>query len=114
MVRIQTAALFVLLAAPGRAADIVVAPGQSIQAAMDQAAAGDRVLVQPAVYNEAIDFKGKAIQVIGLGGPLSTILDATGLNSAVVKFHNGEGRGSVLKGFTVTGGFLLPSRGRGE
>ena len=40
-------------ASPAAARDIQVQPGQSIQAAVDQAAPGDRILVFPATYHEA-------------------------------------------------------------
>lgn len=98
------AAMALVVSSSASGADLFVTPGQSIQAAIDHAIDGDRVLVQPGVYNEAIDFRGKAIEVIGLGGPLGTTLDATGLNTSVVKFQNGEGPASLLQGFTVTGG----------
>ena len=53
----------------------------------DQAVDGDRVLVQPAVYHESIDFKGKAIEVIGLAGPLATTIDA-GFSASAVRTAN--------------------------
>jgi hypothetical protein len=43
----------VFCAAPAAARDIQVQPGQSIQAAVDQAAPGDHILVVPATYHEA-------------------------------------------------------------
>ena len=43
----------VILAIPGTAAEIKVEPGQSIQAAVDQAKPGDRVTVLPGIYHEA-------------------------------------------------------------
>lgn len=58
------------------AADLVVQPGQSIQAAIQSAANGDRILIQPGTYFEhSIDFKGKALELIGVGGAAATILD---------------------------------------
>ncbi len=98
---------WVLLSTAGgsaEAADVIVNSGQSIQAAIQAAAPGDRILVQPGTFLEAIDFLGKAIEVIGVGGPTSTILDATGSNASVVRFGSGETPLSVLRGFTVTGG----------
>lgn len=86
------------------AEDRFVSPGESIQAAIDAASAGDRVLVEAGTYPEAIDFLGKAISVIGVCGALSTTIDATGLGGPVVSFENGEGPDSVLVGFTITGG----------
>jgi hypothetical protein len=88
------------------AADIAVPPGGSIQAAMDAAVDGDRVLVAPGVYLQTIDFKGKAIAVIGTGGPAVTILKAPAQFLHVVSFHAAEGEDSVLQGFTVRDGFF--------
>ncbi len=95
-----------LLAAPAFAADFLLNPGQSIQAAINAAAvSGDRILLQPGTYTEAIDFKGKAIELIGLAGAQATVIDATGLFEPVVSMHAGEGPGSKLRGVTLTGGF---------
>lgn len=48
---------------------INVNPGQSIQAAINAAAAGDQIEVSPGTYTEAIDFLGKAIRLYSSGGP---------------------------------------------
>lgn len=113
-VRIRLIAVFFALWMPAtHAADWVVQPGQSIQAAIQLAQAGDRVLVKPGTYHETIDFLGKAIEVIGEGGPRTTILDGTGLNSTVVKFVNFETDRSVLRGFQITGGSGSPIGGVG-
>ncbi|MCB9915630.1 MAG: right-handed parallel beta-helix repeat-containing protein [Planctomycetes bacterium] len=85
------------------ATDWIVAPPASLQAAVDGAADGDRVLVQPGTYVQTLDFHGKAVQVIGVGGPAVTVLDANG-GGAAVSFLTGEGPTSRLAGFTVTGG----------
>jgi len=42
-----------ILSVPLLSADFTVTPGQSIQAAVDGAVAGDRILVQPGTYHEA-------------------------------------------------------------
>ncbi len=80
-------------------------PGQyaAIQDAIDDAEDGDVVCVSPGTYVEAIDFLGKAIEVIGLDGPASTVIDADGGDS-VASFSTNEETDSVLEGFTLTGG----------
>ena len=50
-------------------------PYCQIQSGIQAASKGDTVLVMPGIYNEAIDFLGKAITVRGQGGPRTTILD---------------------------------------
>jgi hypothetical protein len=98
----------VLLAAPARpaaAASVLNVPGgfPTIQAAVDAAAAGDTVVVAPGLYQENIDFKGKAITVESSQGPGSTTIDGGNLDR-VVNFHSGETRTSVLQGFTIQHG----------
>jgi hypothetical protein len=75
----------------------------TIQGAIDVASAGDVVVVAPGTYHEHIDFKGKAIEVRSSGGPSSTTIDGD-TTSHVVRFHSGEGRTSILRGFTITHG----------
>jgi len=58
------------------------------------------------IYFEAIDFKGKAIQVVSSGGPTVTTINADGIGP-VVTLWSGEGPTSVLSGFTITGGLAL-------
>ena len=93
-------------------ADILDVPQEfpTIQTAIVASKPGDLVIVAPGVYNEQIDFLGKAISVIGSGSATATVIDASGLVGwndapfyAVVRFINGEGPGSVLQGFTITG-----------
>jgi len=86
-----------------------VGPGKTystIQSAIIAAGTGDTVLVYDDTYIERIDFLGKAITVRSVNGAASTIIDATGLSvgGSVVSFVTGEGAGSVLDGFTITGG----------
>ncbi|MCP3861271.1 MAG: hypothetical protein GY704_16585, partial [Phycisphaeraceae bacterium] len=82
----------------------------TIQAAIDAAVDGDVVLVEPGTYAENIDFLGKQITVASRywdTGDLSyrgtTVIDGTA-SGTVVTFENGEDEGSVLTGFTLTGG----------
>jgi Right handed beta helix region/Bacterial Ig domain/Domain of unknown function (DUF5123) len=75
----------------------------TIQAAINVANDGDRVLVAPGTYFEHIDFSGKSITVTSESGPQLTIIDA-GNTDPVVRFTSGEGRDSVLNGFTLQNG----------
>lgn len=76
----------------------------SIQAAIDAAASsGDEIEVAPGTYYEAINFKGKAIWLYSADGRDATTIDATGI-ATVVTCTSGEGSGTILEGFTVTGG----------
>lgn len=100
-------ALVIVLAAshvaPASGADHHVFAGQSIQAAIVGAANGDRVLVHPGTYLEALDLFGKTIDVIGTDGAALTVIDASGLGGAVVELGGG-GSGPRLEGLTLTGG----------
>lgn len=75
----------------------------TIQQAIGLAVSGDTVRVSPGLYVENIDFLGKAITVESVGGATVTTIDGGGLNPTVV-FHAQEESGSVLRGFSVTGG----------
>jgi len=76
----------------------------TIMDAVEYADGGALVLVAPGTYNEAIDFLGKEITIVGIQGPEMTILDGTGLGTSIVRFASGEGYGSWLSGFTITNG----------
>ncbi|MHC4743899.1 MAG: right-handed parallel beta-helix repeat-containing protein, partial [Planctomycetota bacterium] len=76
----------------------------SIQDAIDAAVSGThQIEVRPGTYNEAIDFKGKAIRLYSTDGPDVTTIDGTG-HYHVVQCVTGEGPSTVLEGFTITGG----------
>jgi PKD repeat protein len=83
-------------------------PYATIQEAINNAADGDTVLVEPCVYGEHISFLGKAITAAGTD-PLdpsvvaATVIDGGG-GGSVVTFAHGEGAASVLSGFTVRNG----------
>ena len=74
----------------------------TIQDAINSAVNGDHVLVAPGIYNENINFFGKAIAVASEQGPKITIIN--GISGSVVTFDSGEGASSRLKGFTVQNG----------
>jgi Big-like domain-containing protein/parallel beta helix pectate lyase-like protein len=75
----------------------------TIQAAINVATFGDTVLVAPGTYRENINFGGKAITVTSESGPQGTVIDGRGADSVVI-FTSGEGRDSVLNGFTLQNG----------
>lgn len=109
-----------LLGAPatrGAGARIIHVPGDypTIQQAIDAAVDGDTVLVAPGTYTENINFKGKAITVKSEASRKVTIIDG-GQKDSVVTFASGEGRNSVLDGFTIRNGrsgFDTPGFGNG-
>lgn len=80
----------------------------SIQAAMDAAASGDRVIVARGEYRENIRFDGKNL-VVQSASPsesavvANTIIDG-GAEGPVVTFRGTETRQCVLIGFTLTNG----------
>ncbi|HSF41215.1 MAG TPA: right-handed parallel beta-helix repeat-containing protein [Thermoanaerobaculia bacterium] len=97
-------AVWTVLALPAGAATINVPGDQpTIQAAINAAVAGDVVVVAPGTYQENVNFGGKAITVKSAAGPAVTIVDGQQLGS-VVTFATGEGRSSVLRGFTLKNG----------
>ncbi|WP_169746997.1 Ig-like domain repeat protein [Edaphobacter aggregans] len=96
-------------------------PGDAttIQGGIDLAKNGETVFVAPGVYNENINFKGKAITVTSgassFASASATIINAAG-DGPVVAFETGEASSSVLNGFTIQGGHINPddcSRGGG-
>ncbi len=88
----------------------VPAEQPTIQAAIFSAVSGDTVVVAPGTYVERINFMGKAITVRSEQGPDGTIIDGGGAGP-VVTFQSGETRASVLRGFTVRGGYIAHSGG---
>lgn len=71
----------------------------SIQRAIDAAATGDTVLVEPGTYRENLDFKGKAITVTSAGGADVTIVDGGAAGSVAIITGGG-----TLRGFTLRNG----------
>ena len=97
-------ATLLLSSAPARAGEIWVPDDHAkIQQAILASSNGDVIRVRPGTYMERIDFLGKAITLESEQGPELTTIHA-GFNGGVVSFLSGEGRDSVLRGFTLTGG----------
>jgi predicted outer membrane repeat protein len=83
----------------------VYVPGNyaTIQGAIDAAVSGDQIEVAPGTYYEAINFNGKAVRLYSRDGSEVTTIDGTG-HYHVVQCASGEGPGTILDGFTITGG----------
>jgi hypothetical protein len=71
--------------------------------ALAQAADGDIIDVKPCTYRESVDFGGKAVRLQSTDGAATTIVDG-GDSGPVVRVDHGEGDGTALVGFTLTGG----------
>ncbi|MGB8658577.1 MAG: right-handed parallel beta-helix repeat-containing protein [Candidatus Zixiibacteriota bacterium] len=85
----------------------------TIQAGINASGPGDTVLVAPGTYHDHINFNGKAIVVRSEKGRDSTIISQIVDGISIVSFVSGEGSGSVLDGFTITGGNLEIGQGAG-
>ena len=122
MRKLALAFALLILAIPCQARVITVdddgpADFNNIQAAIDDANAGDIIEVQPGTYtgqgNRNIDFLGKAITVRSTdpNDPnivASTVIDCNGTYSNQGRgfyFHSGEGPDSVIDGLTIINGY---------
>ncbi len=90
---------------------VVNVPGDqpTIQGGIDAVANGGEVIVAAGVYNEAIDFVGKALTLRSTDPTdpaivAATIIDGAESGDSVVRCVGGEGPETVLSGFTITGG----------
>ncbi|UCG48653.1 MAG: right-handed parallel beta-helix repeat-containing protein [Phycisphaerales bacterium] len=120
------AAVWVVLLAAGvraPARTISVGPGSShdfatIQAALNDASDGDRIIVADGTYtgngNRDIDFLGKAVVVQSENGPEQCIIDCNGSQQEPHRgflFQNAEDANSVLRGVTIRNGYAIPYGG---
>jgi parallel beta-helix repeat protein len=88
---------------PGPGSGSADNPYCSIQTAIDNAADFDEIVVAPGTYDEwGIDPQGKVITLHSSDGPAVTTIDAHGMFVAVA-CYSGEGPGTVVEGFTITG-----------
>lgn len=101
---------FLRLAAPASAAGpIVVNPGESIQAAIDGASAGDTILIMAGTYTESLTLN-KAIRLTGVSSA-TTILMAEPNNRVLMVAGSGITGQVVISGLMITGGDVRGLRG---
>ena len=76
-----------------------------ISHAIQKANDGDEIMVPPGIYKESVDFAGRAVTVRSEEPNDPAVVAATVIDGGVqaITFATGEGTGSVLTGFTVTG-----------
>lgn len=82
----------------------------TIQSAIDASAAGDIVLVAPGDYRECIELRGRALTLASLAGPDRTLIHGQDA-CTVLTIHRGEGRDTLVQGFTLRGGRDLQHAG---
>ena len=87
--------------------DVVVRPGESIQAAIDAAEPGDVILVEPGTYSESLDLRGKGLELRSTEGAERTTVDGTGAGTSVL-IAEGTPPGTLVSGFAFTGGAGRP------
>jgi hypothetical protein len=75
----------------------------TVQSAIDAAAPSMTITVLNGTFVENLNLKGKAITLVSLLGPASTILDGGGV-APVITMSSGEGRATIVRGFTIRNG----------
>ncbi len=97
----------------GYSSTIQVPPDYStIQEAINAALPGDSILVYSGVYQEVIDFSGKPIALVSVSGPeVTCIQSVSSPGEPVVSITGVEGSGTVLEGFSITGGSSIKGGG---
>jgi hypothetical protein len=98
--------LITMTLAQALAAGTIRVPGDhpTIQAAVDAAQPGDRVIIGPGTYREAIRMTRKAIILEGEKGPSRTVVDATDLNAPVLTCIGSSSMPVEIRGFQFMGG----------
>jgi hypothetical protein len=80
-------------------------PKKTIQAGVNASSDGDSVIVADGVYagagNTSIDPGGRAITLASRNGPADCIIDVDFTTSPAFECISGEGRNTVIDGFTV-------------
>ena len=76
----------------------------SIASAIAAAPNGATVFVAPGVYSGSLVIEGKRLTLRSIGGAGSTILDGTGLNTAILVVRGAAANGTVVEGLTFRDG----------
>ncbi|MDP7070432.1 MAG: right-handed parallel beta-helix repeat-containing protein [Phycisphaerales bacterium] len=76
----------------------------TIQAAIDAAVSGDRIIVGAGTYREAIDLRNRTVVLDGEAGPSRTVIDASGIDRPAVTIAGGKDDAAALRGFKIIGG----------
>ena len=119
MIRLMIISMLFISICAGNILNVPSHEYSSINSAIEAASTGDTILVAAGMYEEFIDFKGKAILIssnyLFSGDPgdiENTIIDGNS-DSTVVQFKSGEDSSSVLNGFKIRNGFNFPGSGGG-
>jgi len=75
----------------------------TINAAIAAARPNQWISVEPCVYHERIDYRGKSLWISSTGGAAVTEIDADN-NNTTVRATQGEGDNTALVGFTISDG----------
>ena len=100
--------IFVSASAGSNGDGSVKRPFGTISRALEAAYEDSVIAVGPGIYKEAVAIKGKKLNVIGTEGPQKTVIEGQRGASAVCIGKGADG--SVLKGFTITGGTGQPHK----
>jgi hypothetical protein len=78
----------------------------TIQKGIDTAVDGDIVLVYPGLYEEEINFLGKALVVQGITAGAAGVPVLHNPDDFAVSFYSGEGPDSILRNFVISNNFI--------
>lgn len=95
--------------------EVHVHEGESIQAAIEGASAGDVIIVHEGTYIENLVLGGKAVTLrstepLNPAVVLTTIIDG-GASGTVITCANNEGPDTIINGFVITNGFAASGGG---
>jgi len=74
----------------------------TIQNAIDVASNGSEIVVRAGTYLENLDFNAKELHLRSESGPGATTIDGS-LGDSTIRCSMGEGPGTIIEGFTITG-----------